>query len=784
MERMRLGVTSWSGCCHARRGGADSLVRYRSSVRSRGPLLAALGAVTVSLVAAMLPGVAAGAAVDASVRGAEVVVPGGFAVAGSVEQVSVVGAEPGMRLRLLDGNGDVAARGTADAAGSFLFRDVAPGRGYTVDPGATATTTSPSVRVVAPDDHPDAAFYAGQQLVPGFQYLTTRDGTKLAANVVLPGPVEDGPYPTVVEYSGYDPANPDGNQAASRLAQSLGYATVGVNLRGTGCSGGSWHYFEPLQGLDGYDAVEAVAAQPWVLHGKVGMVGISYPGITQLFVAETRPPHLAAITPLSVIADTYRGVLYPGGILNTGFAVPWAEDRQSDAAPAPDGGQGWAKRRVAAGDTICAANQALRLQTGDVLAEIRADRFYDAARLDPLAPERFVDRIRVPTFLAGAWQDEQTGGQWPAMIDDFAPDVPLRVTMTNGTHSESFSPEVITRWAEFLDFYVARRVPRIPDAVRATAALGYLRVAGTPLELPPDRFAGETDFDAAFARYQTDPPVRVLFDNGAGTPTPGAPVPAFEAGHDHWPVREATATDYYFGPDGSLTTAKPRRARGGDDYRYDPEAMPATSHPSSDDDYFSALPDYEWKPVPDGLAASYVTAPLANDTVVLGPASADVWLASNARDVDLEVVITEVRPDGLETYVQSGWLRASHRELDGARSTRLEPVPTYTKADRTPLPRDGFVEVRVPVFPVGHAFRAGSRIRVVVQAPGGNRPQWAFRDLPADGDVTNTIARTAARPSRIVLPVVEGATITTPLPPCPALRGQPCRDYVEPKGTA
>ena len=51
------------------------------------------------------------------------------------------------------------------------------------------------------------------------------------------------------------------------------------------------------------------------------MVGISYPGICQLYVARTQPPSLAAITPLSVIDDTYRGTLYPGGILNTGFAV-------------------------------------------------------------------------------------------------------------------------------------------------------------------------------------------------------------------------------------------------------------------------------------------------------------------------------------------------------------------------------------------------------------------------------------------------------------------------------
>ena len=51
-----------------------------------------------------------------------------------------------------------------------------------------------------------------------------------------------------------------------------------MNLRGTGCSGGAFDYFETLQSLDGYDVIETVAAQPWVANGKVGMVGISYPG--------------------------------------------------------------------------------------------------------------------------------------------------------------------------------------------------------------------------------------------------------------------------------------------------------------------------------------------------------------------------------------------------------------------------------------------------------------------------------------------------------------------------
>ncbi len=63
------------------------------------------------------------------------------------------------------------------------------------------------------------------------------------------------------------------------------------------------------------------------------MAGVSYGGISQLFVAATRPPSLAAITPLSVIDNT-QTTLYPGGILNTGFALSWAKDRVHDALPA------------------------------------------------------------------------------------------------------------------------------------------------------------------------------------------------------------------------------------------------------------------------------------------------------------------------------------------------------------------------------------------------------------------------------------------------------------------
>src|SRR5699024_7673084 len=108
--------------------------------------------------------------------------------------------------------------------------------------------SSDIVAVPSLDDVPPAAFYADQTLpTGGFGYLTVRDGTTLSVNVVLPGPAEDGPYPTVVEYSGYQPSDPDAAVGFAAIFNAMGYAYVGVNMRGTGCSGGSYEFFEPVQ---------------------------------------------------------------------------------------------------------------------------------------------------------------------------------------------------------------------------------------------------------------------------------------------------------------------------------------------------------------------------------------------------------------------------------------------------------------------------------------------------------------------------------------------------------
>ena len=133
-----------------------------------------------------------------------------------------------------------------------------------------------------------------------------------------------------------------------------------------------------------------------------------------------------------------------------------------------------------------------------------------------------------------------------------------------------------------------------------------------------------------------------------------------------------------------------------------------------------------------------------------------------------------MRPDGQETFIQQGWLRASHRKLDEARSTELLPYQTHQQADAALLTPGEVVPVRVEVFPFGHLVREGSRIRVWVEAPTFLPQLWAFTPTPVPGAVT--VLHDAAHPSRLVLPKVPNdENRLRTLPACGSLIHQPCR---------
>jgi predicted acyl esterase len=650
----------------------------------------------------------------------------------------------------------------------------------------------------------------GEQTINGFNYIEMRDKVKLSAMVRFPDSrvFGKGPYPTVVEYSGYDPSSPDGITLNAQVALLLGFAVVGVNVRGSGCSGGALDVFTAAQQADGYDVIEVVARQTWARKrvngtGGIGMVGLSYPGIMQLYVAATNPPNLAAITPMSVTGDLWGG-MWPGGVLNTGFSGRWLQAQEQTNAAF---GLPWVTNRANAGDptsATCTMNQLMRAQNIDLTAE--AEKLPTRpAELDARDLTKIVPRINVPVYLSGAWQDEQTGSAFADMIPLFKPDIPKRFVMYNGHHPDGYAPANLSRWYEFLQLYVANQIPSVPASVRLIAPLLSGLAYGMPADvnLDPDRFtwlpsscfsAATPDcMNAARFVFQSENKVEVRADVGAArADAPGTPVPMWTTTLPNWPPSTSVGT-WYLQAGGKLSTAAPTTpasavpgaspSGGVDSFSYDPTVGPtAYGSANADDKWIKPTPQLQmdWKPTPEGKGVSYLTEPLTQDTVIAGSGHVDLWFASQGTDAEIEVVLSEVTDSSNnETRIQNGVVRAGFRAVDPARSTATHIELKYRAGDLAPLTPNAWNRVKVPILPVAHVLRAGSRLRLQINTPGGDLPKWSFVTHPyGTGNPRQAIGRTVAQPSALVLPLLAGGGVAPrqPWQQC-AMRGEPCRQY-------
>jgi X-Pro dipeptidyl-peptidase len=123
--------------------------------------------------------------------------------------------------------------------------------------------------------------------------------------------------PVVLHLSPYHVLSPAHGESSLPMVDGTelvrkGYAFVFADVRGTWASGGCWDYGGINERHDGYDLVEWLAKRPWA-NGRVAMMGVSYPGTTPMATAIERPPHLAAIVPISGISRWY-GYAYQQGV--------------------------------------------------------------------------------------------------------------------------------------------------------------------------------------------------------------------------------------------------------------------------------------------------------------------------------------------------------------------------------------------------------------------------------------------------------------------------------------
>lgn len=554
-------------------------------------------------------------------------------------------------------------------------------------------------------------------------YLAVADGTRLKWTVLLPQ--ETGRFPVLMQYEGYlagsFPHRVNG-PFADRMLQA-GYAILGVSLRGTACSGGVWDPFQPVYGEDGADAVEWAAEQPWST-GRVGMFSFSFAGIMQLFTAIHRPSGLAAIAPGMVISDTYRDIGFPGGMLNNGFPPLWDVALHQSWASAA----GQAQKE---NDAECLANIAAHQAANEpysLLVQGPQHLYLDDWHKTRSSVAELAN-INVPVLGVGVHQDEQVGPRGLLSFERTDPSLTWTIS-SNGYHGlYQDSPQLHDQLQKFFD--------------------RYLRGLDNGWEQTPH--------------------VQLWHETLESTKNPswvsGSNVRPFPVALKTWSLGADGVLGEGVGQTGSVSYAFPSASP-----TYPSERI-ATGSDSGATWASSAI-------TPGGYAV-YTTGALAKDLVLTGTASLDAWLTTTAPDADVQVTLTEVRPDGQELYIQRGWLRFSHRALDLEQSTALNPVHIDSEAAQQMMPLGSPQLVRIAVQPFTHVFRQGSRVRIWIDTP-STTGLWNF--LMTEAAATIGVVNDAEHPSRLVVGEIADASAQGhSLPACNTLASMFCRPDPLPK---
>lgn len=583
-------------------------------------------------------------------------------------------------------------------------------------PSASATTTTP--------------------VTTTWGYIPMQDGARLRYTVVRPAGAAR--RPVALNYGPYfNGSDPQAWSFQTDRFVAAGYAVLGVNLRGSGCSTGELGLIDRQQTDDAVAVIAWAAKQPWS-NGHLGMFGLSYPGIVQYGPASRRIPHLDAIAPFQTMTDLYRQAAFPGGSLNAGFAALWGFALQPEASVRG------VTQAVAKGDRSCAGSfvgqqlgEPYYVDAVPVLQHPFDDlQYFDDRRIEPM-----LKKIDIPVLGCLSWQDEMLGSGSFHSFDMLPKDTSWAI-VTNGYHGTCDAPSTWPYLRRFFDRYVKG----VDNGFDASPHVIELH------ESTGDLYSGVQQ--AAAVHDQSHP--------------------AWTSTYAKWPVPVDPVT-LHFNADYSLDRVR-RTGDGGLHSFVSP--LPSAGNENGYFGEWNAL----WKlnAVP-AQAVRYTTPTLARDAQFFGPGSADVWLTSTARDTDVQVTLSEIRPDGQEVFVQRGWLRASHRALDRARSTVLSPYQTHREADATPVVPGQPIRLRIELSPFGYVFRAGSRLRITVDTP-LTTGLWAV--TPSATPARNTILHDTNHDSAVVLGLVRGGRAHAPMPKCDTLLNQPCRSALGalPKG--
>lgn len=540
--------------------------------------------------------------------------------------------------------------------------------------------------------------------------IPMRDGVELVADVYRPD--APGRFPALILRTPYSKRGM-GEEKDSRWFAERGYVVVNQDVRGRYLSGGEFYAYrnEPD---DGYDTDEWVARQPWC-NGKIGTLGGSYLGYTQLTQAIRGSRYLVSMATDVTSADVYHGWTYVDGAFHLGFTLEWG-------AGTMYGNRGQFGKADYMHLPIMTADEAF----GEPNAHYR-DWLKHPRRNDPywdgISFERETQRIAAPLLVATGWFDIFLRGALQDHVHirkNGASELARhnkRMIIGPWTHFKTHG----TRTGGGIDFG--------PEAV----------LDGLKLYLAwHDRFLKGIDNG-----MDRKPPL-TLFIMGENRWR-------YES---EWPLARTQFTRYYIDSggkansargDGRLSTGLPAGAES-DRYLYDP-ASPVPTLGGNVCCTSVPLGMRDHRPIEEREdVLVYSTPPLAQAVEVTGPIRMKLYAATSARDTDWVARLLDVYPDGRVYNLQDGIVRARYRAGKEQPAALLEPGRVY--------------EYEIDMWATSNVFLPGHRIRLEITS--SNFPRFD-RNLntgedPATGTrmekAEQTVYHSRRYPSHVILPVI------------------------------
>jgi predicted acyl esterase len=552
------------------------------------------------------------------------------------------------------------------------------------------------------------------------RYIEMRDGTLIAIDIIRPtlnGALVQDPLPVVWMHMTYNRRHFEGGltgrtyPGAAMALVKYGYVVAIADMRG--CYASHGHAVTPKRAAwqpdafyDAYDITEWLAAQPWST-GKIGMWGCSATGHSQWQAAASKPPHLAAIMPLSAPSEYYD----INGVTATEPqdppAYPAAEPPAADAGAVP-------VDEDTDGALLAQAREAHRwnLEPGvmpfrdsvspwlETLAGRKGVQNHLLVNTFTHFPQ--IEASGIPFYQTANWGEDYRAKTGVAIKANSLSN-PSKTAFVPGAHclfSNDYRAEptnglnINTEGRRWFDYWLKG----IENGIMDEPPIYYF-VAQARSEEEAWRFAST------------------------------------------WPVPGTQAVPFYCQPDGGLTTADPAAQTGGFDYTVD---------------YTVGPDDREDKGI------CFTSEALGADTEVIGNPVVHLWVTCSASDLDVTGYIYDVSPDGTSMQIpgtEDGRIRASLRKLNEPPFDNAGlPYHRCFAEDYEPLTPGEPAELVFDLAPLAYNFCAGHRIRLVLTCVAIPRP-GAARITPVLSPAPQVrVLCDADHPSRILLPMQGAVT--------------------------